>query len=108
MNMLQELKKKVKKLEEEKSLLSQVARQALTLAMDGQQTRSQGMGGMGGDVKSGVSAAVFAAHKAEMENKLRELRQQVDNNEVVIGGTTFIDLEFCIQYGIDYFPNKCL
>jgi hypothetical protein len=30
MNMLQELKKKVEKLEEEKSLLSQVARQALT------------------------------------------------------------------------------
>lgn len=91
-------------LEKDKALISEVARQALTMSMTGRQTSSQGMIGVGVGAEGGINATTFAAYKAEVEGKFRDLRQQVDNVEVVIGGTTFTDLEFCIQYAIDYFP----
>ena len=106
MNMLRDLAKKVEQLEKDKVLLSEVAREALTVAMMGRQTSPQGMSGVGVGAEGGINATTFAAYKAEVEDKLRDLRQQVDNVEVVIGGITFTDLEFCIQYAIDYFPER--
>lgn len=98
-------------LEEDNRLLKQVAEQALTLAMSVQpgvaSTLNPG-GGLvsGGGQSGGVLSTDFATYKAEVDQRFRVLSQKVNDDEVSVAGIRFPDLDFCLQYCIDNFPQQ--
>jgi len=113
---INELVGEMKALKEDYKLLHEVATQAITLAMNAQSggvSTLNPVGGLGsgGGLNGGVSSTDFATYKADIEQQLRVLSQKVNGDEVSVAGIRFPDLQFCIQYAINNFPQgayECL